>query len=560
MKRLLILFMTASLLALLFTACASEETTLPTRAALAEVDVAAPAEAALVDVESTAPATAVAIPAAAAAGERPLLPTLTSSESGFPDGLGSAISSAPNADGLPVEPPVGDLFGSAAFALNATLPIEPTQAQVWRQPAIPLDAARAQTIAQRWGFGGPLYTFATPGESVLSEALAPGAAPLPAIQTEYHVFDGPRSLVITEGAAYYADAGVVFNYESPPSFAEMAPAVETALQNKGLLDFAYTLQDGWGREVWVRRVVDGAALNLPEISAAAVDGRLAFAAYQPFDQLTPVADYPIIPAEAVWQQIQNGVADEVLYTITPAAETAVPAAPDAGFQYWPRKQQSGPEVHLYTYPTVFLPVSDEGAPLIKAFNYSVQTDDDTRRALAEQLGVNVHLWGALDTTANTLTLAGWESLPDLNPLIKNGVVQRQEGQMIFTDPEGASFILPDAPADLADGSQVNVFAWAVRDAGLAYPVLDWEGIDRQVPGASGESLALPDPLAAETKAYEQVTIDEAVLAYYVYSESGVDENGRSRQTLWLLPVWRFSGVTDSGDGVTFYVQATEGGE
>ena len=123
--------------------------------------------------------------------------------------------------------------------------------------------------------------------------------------------------------------------------------------------------------------------------------------------------------------------------------------------------------------------------------------------------------------------------------------------------EGASFILPDAPADLADGSQVNVFAWAARDAGLAYPVLDWEGIDRQVPGASGESLALPDPLSAETKAYEQVTIDEAALAYYVYLEISTGENGRLEQSVWLLPVWQFSGQTETGDGVTFYVQATE---
>ena len=327
----------------------------------------------------------------------------------------------------------------------------------------------------------------------------------------------------------------------------------------GLLDFAYTLTDGWGHEVWVNRVLEGMATDYPEISAGvAENGRLAFASYQPFDQLTAVGTYPLISAETAWQQIQDGVDENMLFNITSA--TSEPDAPlpaqNAGFQYWPREQKSGPDVHLYSLPTVFLPVDESLPPRVNALNYTVQADEATLRSLADQRGVNVHFWGALDTTTNTLALAGWEPLPELNPLIKNGTIQRQGEETRLIDPQGGTFILPDAPADLADGSQVNVFAWAAREAGQAYPVLDWEGIDRQIAGGSGEAMALPEVLPPAAPVYDANFNQRGHVGVLCLSRNAGRGKRPFQQSYWLLPVWQFSGVANNGDTVTFTVPAT----
>ena len=563
MKRTLVLLITALFSLLILTACAQEEMALPTRAALAEVETPASQPetgktmAPVTESEPLPPAQA--IDEEIETGERPLLPNLAAAPvgSGYEAGLGGSniaagmVSSAPE---------FANPFEAATFSLNVTLPTGLIEAQVWQQPAIPLDSARAKTIAERWGFAGPLYRFATPDETIVSEPVYLEAAQLPANLLEFHVFDGTRSLVITEDAAYFSDDGVAFDYETPRPFAERSPAAEAVLQSMGLLDFSYILEDGWGHEVWVNRELDGMGTNYPEISAGVGEnGRLAFASYQPFDQLTAIAAYPLISAEAAWQQIQDGVDENILFTITPAAEEPeLPSDPIlSSFQYWPREHQTGQEVHLYTYPTVFLPVDEGIPPLVNALNYTVHTDDDTLYTLADQLGVNVHFWGTLDTQTNSLALAGWEPLPELNPLIKNGVIQRQGAQTLFIDPSGGTFILPDAPAELADGSQVNVFAWAARDAGQTYPVLDWEGIDMQIPESSGEMIAMPEILPPASPVYEQISITQAKLAYYVYPEFQEGENGRYQQSYWLLPVWQLTGLADNGDTITFSVQATE---
>ncbi len=549
MRRILIVTLTTTFLLLVFTACSPQgEAGLPTRAALAEFEApVAPAENGETAVQ---PAEQETVP-----GDLPVLPNLasTAGDSGYTTGMGEYTETSMLA------PEIGDLFANVTFSLDTALPIgTPPQAQVWQQSAVPLDANRAKAIAQRWGFTGPVYTFAIPPESVSGEPVSVAAAQLPADLMEFHAFDGAKSIIISNGSAYFTDDSVPFDYETPRPFDQHAPAAEAVLQSMGLLDFPYTLADGWGHEVWVNRVLDGMSTDYPEIGAGvAENGRLAFASYQPLDQLAALGTYPLISAEAAWQKIQDGIEDDILFSIT---ETAVESGPSwdesSAFQYWPREQQPGQEVHLYGYPTVYLPVDEGYPPLIQALNYTVQTDDDTRRALAEQLGTNIHFWGMLDIPTNSLVLTGWEPLPELNPLIKNGAIQRQGEQTLLVDPEGSLFILPDAPDDLADGSFVNVFAWAARDAGLAYPVLDWEGIDMQIGDGSGETIAFPEIEPFAPPVYNQISINQVALAYYAYPELHETENGRYQQSILLLPVWLFTGTADNGDTLQFTVQAT----
>ncbi len=546
MKRILVLMIIAFILLCVGSACRTpDEARVSTKAAVAEVDVWVTPE---VDVPVEA------------AGERPLLPSLTT----FSDsaGLDSNITIAEGSviDGTSRLTSGGaNLFAGTTFLLNAALPTQAATAQVWRQETVPLTVERAQAVAAKWGFSGSLYQMATANRGDVGETLGLELEQLPVDFLEYHVFSGAQSLVLTESAFYFADESVPFNYEQPQPFNHRAPRAEATLQAMGLLDFPYTLTEGWGHEVWVNRMVDGFPIDMPEISAGVDEnGRLAFASYQPFDNLVVVDTYPLISAESAWQQIQDGIDESILYSITEAERNIETLADQTmGFRYWPREFQSGQEIHLYTSPTVFLPVNEEAAPLIQAQTYLVQADDETRRGLAEQLGINVHFWGTFDASTNTLVLAGWVPVPGLTPLVKNGMVQTGDGFRLLVEPEGEVFILPDAPVDLADGSQVNVFAWAARDAGLAYPVLEWQGIDMQVPNASGETMAMPEMLPEHHLVYSQLDINQVALAYHVYPEMAVDENGRSHQTYWLLPVWRFTGLADNGDMLEFTVQATE---
>ena len=557
MKRILIMTIIVMVFLLLVTACGliegeqKEGGAMPTRATVAEVDMPTT----LPETSETTEPDLAIIVEETETGERKPLPNLATAP--VDSGLGGNITIAEAETSMLVPE---TLFNNATFSLNTTLPIDATEAQVWQQSPVPLDESRAKAIAQRWGFTGPLYQYAILDESAVGDPIGLEAAQLPADILEFHAFDGAKSLMITEEFAYFSDNSVPFDYEIPRPFAQHAPDAEAVLQLMGLLDFPYTLADGWGHEVWVNRELDGMGTDYPEISAGVSEnGRLAFASYQPFDHLVSVGTYPLISAESAWQQIQDGIDEDTLFSITPSIveDENSPNLLNSGFQYWPRKYQMGQEVHLYTFPTVFLPVDETLPPQIHALNYRVQTDDDTRRALAEYLGKNVHFWGVLDTSTNSLALTGWEPLSELNPLIKNGTIQRQGEQTLLLDQSGGTFILPNAPADLPTDRGVNVFSWAERDAGQIYPVLDWEGIDLQIADSSGEMMAMPEILPPVSPVYEQISINEAELAYYVYPEMIMGENGRYQQSYWLLPVWQFTGLANNGDTLTFTVQATE---
>ncbi|MBK8986932.1 MAG: hypothetical protein IPM39_12790, partial [Chloroflexi bacterium] len=508
-------------------------TVLPTSAAAAVIETAVPTQAAPIaeTILPTAPSEPVV---AAAAAERPLLPR-------FDGGMMDASQ--------PGSVAVGAL-AAAVFSLNATLPETPAETAVLAAAAMPFTGEQAQQLAARLGFGGPVYTEVFPEIGQATANLpAEAAAPPQLIQT-FYLFDGPRVLNVTESAAFYTDNSVAFDYLNPLPFDQAAPIAEVFLQERGLLDFAYALRPGWGEEVFVVRLVDGRAASQPEISVGVGGGgQVAFATYQMLQPPAALGSYPLISAAAAWQHLQDGVTADIVTTIVTSSATA-PPADTGGFQYWPRQQQSGPDVHLYAWPAVYAPISGAGPPRIHVLNYGLQADEATLAAMAGQVGQTIHVWGSLDTGMNTLAVAGWEPAPQLNPLFKAGVIQRAAGQTRLQDGQsGETFILPDVPADVPEGAAVNVFAWAARQTGQAFPVLDWEGIDMQM-AAGGETAVSPPTANAP---YSQITIDRVELAYHITA------TGEESAPGWLWqPVWAFYAAADNGDRLTFYVQAVDG--
>ncbi len=513
--------------------CGAPPAVLPTQAAVAVLATAVPTQpASAANAAAPLPTPApenTAVAEAETAGERPLLPRFAA----------SAESAGPSAA------PGPDAFAQAAFNLTAALPAEPAAAAVLRAPDLPFNSQQAQTVAARFGFSGPIYTELLPDAVQSPTGLPADAAAPPALTPTFFAFDGPRTLNVGPQITTFTDSSVAVDYQNPLPFAQAAPAAEAFLQARGLLDFPYALQEGWGQEVFVVRLIDGRPVSQPEFSVGVGSGgQVAYVSYQMAGAPVPVGDYPLITAEAAWQQLQAGIDASVITTITPANAGAA-AEPASGFQYWPRQQQSGPDVHLYAWPTAYLPADGAGAPRVQMLGYALQADETTLAALAGQVGQNVHVWGSLDTAVNTLTVAGWEPLPELNPLFKNGPLQRVDGQTRLQDTQtGETFILPDVPADVPDSASVNVFAWAARETGLAYPVLDWEGIDLQLPGAAAAGQGAEGETAVP--AYQQITVNQVELAYYAQAANG--------ETLWQ-PAWVFRATADNGDTLTFAVQA-----
>jgi hypothetical protein len=117
---------------------------------------------------------------------------------------------------------------------------------------------------------------------------------------------------------------------------------------------------------------------------------------------------------------------------------------------------------------------------------------------------------------------------------------------------------------LTDGLEVSVFAFSTRDAGLAYPVLEWDNVSERVIYPEEPVVdqpidpAIQEPTMWQPFIYQGVTVDKVDLAYYysyVYDEAAMERGEYSPATILVQPVWKFSGTADNGDQMTFYVQA-----
>lgn len=475
-----------------------------------------------------------------------------------------------------------DPFSGTTFTLNATLPTEPLLSTVLQnKPDDAVTAEQARELATRFGFTGQLYREQYP---VFEEEFAGPAYEPPVV---YHIFDGPRSLIIDAWGVYYNDASIVNDYENPLPFEQAAPIAEAYVQERGLIDFEYEIQQIWGADVNFVRIIDGQPVNQPELTVGVShDGRIFFVSYQVLRNAERLGRYPLITAQAAWERLQSGVFENgILYNYsigleTTVAEPAIEPDPNAGlYQFWAREYKPGEEIHLYDWPIVFLPVDSDAAPRIQVRNYVVQADSATLNALAERVGQQTYIWGQVGPEGNTVELTGWEAIEQISePISGPGVISREGDLVLYTSNDtGSTYILPNAPADLADGLEVYLFAWAARDLGQAYPVIDWENMDKVVniepEILPGEDLPTEEPITDEPLpidgdgrgfepfTYESFTVNAVSLAYYYTYSWPTDEAGEIRYegqpTIIVQPTWKFSGQTDTGEYIDFFVQATE---
>jgi hypothetical protein len=530
----------------------------------------------------------------ASSSELTLLPLMNAGQDTIGAGGGGregAVAPAPAQEGAVAEmsmiiaPDFGQTFVDATFTLNATLPVEPATATVLQHTYDQIELAEAQRIAEKFGFAGPLYTERfdfehhimiaeepvrepSSEEGSVSVARPPAEEEIPfEPPTVYHAFDGKRHLSIFEDATVYVDRSILEEFEAEvPNAMQIA---EAFLQERGLLDFPYQLEEGFGSgEVHVRRLIDGVLLDDPEIYIRVSSaGEIIFANDRTSSGIfANLGNYPLMAAESAWQLIlEDVVGNNISFNIMPDFESFDRPISRPDFerpQYWQRQIEPGSEAHLYSGAMVYQRADGEGPPRLELNELVLNGSDEELEAIAEQVGQMIHVWGQVGDDNATLNLAGWEPLPDPPHFSGEGHIQRTADQVLFLSSTGETYILPGAPVDLPDGMRVNLFAWASREAGLAYPVLDWQNIDEWFDySVEPISAPMPEPAVVEDNfvdpyQFSEIVIDEVKLAYMrVFDFEGFDK--QSRPPEFVQPAWEFSGVTDNGDRIVLRVQAVD---
>ncbi|KAA3654739.1 MAG: hypothetical protein DWQ04_34235 [Chloroflexi bacterium] len=491
-------------------------------------------------------------------------------------GGGGAAETAVQSEALPatadlmIDPYFTDVFSGTQFVANTTLPTDIAQALVWQQASLSMELAEAQQIATAFGFTGPLYVMPQP--VYVDEA---GVERVDEIPVTYFVFDGSRALTIDAYGTYYRDESVSFDFEEQLPLEQITPIAEAFVTANGLVDFPYEMDRLWGNEVLFYRLIDGLIVNQPEVTVSINDqGEIAFASNQKLRNLAELGNYPLRTAEEAFQVLQSGIVENnIWYTYTPTdLEGPIPTEPFVEpfdeYRNWQRTYQPGDEAHLYTWPNIYLPADGSGAPRIETWPFSLAGSEEMLNEIAANANQQFHFWGVVGEDGKTLTLTGWEAIDNnREPIWGQGTIRRDGDQVLFESETGDIYLVPNAPEDLPENEALNIFGWALRDIGAAYPAIDWENIDvfieyPEEPIGLEEPVIVDDSFIYEPTIYQQIDITgvELIYAYsYIYPEFEENASDLTRiaqmPTTILQPAWKFTGTADNGDEMEFVVEA-----
>ena len=512
--------------------------------------------------------------------ELPLLPRMNESgpiASGLGGGVADMETSAlpmPAAEGLVASSIAhpSSVFSGTEFVLAATLPAAVNSAEVYLQSTdLVLTVEMAQALAAQMGFAGPLYTTPQPADADIRYPLV------------YLAFqDGVRLTIDPYGSISYEQIGQVERpYVAFASEADLAVA-EGFVQERGLLPMPYEVAaTPWG-EIGFYPVINGQRLEQMLGSARVVDSQVVSLYLQWGMDWQPLGVYPLLSPDAAWEQLLaqiNAPDNEIPYEIRPAGfgqdgpmGIAEPPVGIETVQYWQREYQPGEFVTVYLYPSVLVAL-DGSAPIVETWPLTLEADDATRYALAETPFQLTRFSGVINAKGDGIIVESFEILAsEADPFqFAEGTVARVDEHMLLTSADGQTYLLPQAPAELADGAAVYVFGWETSEMDGDIPIFNWESIE-----ARGDFAEIPiseEPLPVEplpvdpglfAPVYTQVTISEVSLGYrYVYiyddvlveGDMVVDVAPAGPPAFYIQPVWQFRGTTEHGDLVTFYVQA-----
>lgn len=425
------------------------------------------------------------------------------------------------------------------WSLATELPEAATAVAVLSQPAQfePLTAEQSATTAQKYGFDDPLYVEYRTGFS--TEALIDMGM--------FIAFDGPRNLALWGQPYFYNDATYQSSLFDLP-FNEAAPIAEQFLKENGWLTFPYEMVESeQGEGVLFLPIVDGVLLSAPAYGVrVAGDGGVSNMFIYPQDNLDQMGLYPILTAEAAWQQI---LADPnqpgIFYQIDPPPldlETAV--THPLTYNRLPAPGEAGT---VYNNIWVYQPLAGDGLPIIVSSDYFRIIGDEALLAeLAAETDYLVKLSGTVQEDSlglQSLDLAAWELVPDAGglPLFYGQIMYEGDQPFLVDSANRTTYLLPDAPSNLPTDRETAVAGLPEMVDGVE--TLNWQEITTY-------PLAAETILPRPTDPMQTVTVDSVRLVYLQMPAlvSGLADH-------LFFPAWQFAGVADNGEQVNLWVTA-----
>lgn len=457
-----------------------------------------------------------------------------------------------------------DFMTNAEFNLTVPFPTDVTQTTIYSvsnaPQSITLEEARA--MAARMGFTGEAYLEWYPGAPLPEAGVERAPEGMP-----YVFFDNGRRLtffgssVSLENQA--ASRGTFFG-TMPRS--ELIATAEQYVADLGLIDFEYEVVSTYGNDVQFRRMLDGRSMDYAELNVTMNDaGQVAWLNYQPLQPLTSLGEFELIAAEDAWQSwVDERSYQGMYYNLFPSdAQRQAMNMPQMGPQtHWERAQIAQGDVAFIGWPQMYRPASGSGDPIVLVNGMRITADSADLEAIG-QAGQALFITGRVTTDANgnqVMNISSWEVSLETSDISMSGRIVREGDEVFLRVNGGQRFLMPDAPAELADNARVYSYGWGIRDAGTGIPVFEWMSLDQQ-PTSDGP---MPTPLPAvvsDPYVFEMVTIEEIDLMYRMVwpgdpmLAEGVDID---YDTQVIQPMWRFSGTTDSGAHIEIFVSAVAG--
>lgn len=358
------------------------------------------------------------------------------------------------------------IFPNLQFSFRADLPAKIEKVMLYtQQPPEPATLESIKAIASRLALDAPVYQ-------------RPGEVDYPI----YEVSDGFNMLRFPDDTAeiyhYWLDYGnSLTNPEDRLAPDQIIEIARTYAEEHGLLDTPYkveTMPEEPGGVRFVRLldgrpVIYGIGHNPSLVDLEVIvgpDGKVQEVRYAA-RHFQAVGEFPILSAEQAWQRfIDSPTGDRLRYAINP------PSQPGQ-LRSWIRQYPIGERIDLYGYASLFQPAEPAGQPLAMFGNWPVVGDNAANFASQASVYDFLHTWGQLITDAEgrqTFQIEGWEVSP-LEDLILMGTLERI-GDQAWLNSEQGRFSLPDLPADVRDGTTVNV-----RGVLLDGQTLEWSYLD-----------------------------------------------------------------------------------
>ncbi len=414
----------------------------------------------------------------------------------------------------------------------------------------------------------PVDEEAVDGEDfVIDEEIAIDAYPPPfAEQNNYVAIDGSRRLYFYGSSASFQDMALMDTLWQPVSadqrlpYSEVLAIAESFLTSRDLLPDEYVSKAGWDSGiVQFYEILDGATFNRPvAVVHVNADKQIATIEYTPTIVLERMDDETILSAETAFASLQSNP-QQYEFNYIPSEEMRFPEEMIQP-NNWQRQFGADQTVTRMSWLQVF-DSTDGKSQVIWADNMLVTGSAEIISELTETaVGRPVSLTGTMTEAdgAKMFNVASFELNETPQEVYLSGQIDRDGDNTLLVVPGGLTLILPDAPVDLEAGINVNVYGWSISNSENGLPVFEWFGMDEQVDYRAFEEAHEADmgPFGANLLTVESVSL----IFHPHYGHHEAFEEAMPMEPMeQFIPMWQFSGKTDQGATLEFWVPAIEVG-